>query len=94
MWQIAFNIVIRGYCLDPPSPPLDCVHLWGPPLIATVSDTTLVTPLRQPALNLTHLILACDTSALLTLIASPTRLTPLPLGGEEGEVVGDERGRS
>ena len=58
--------------------------MWGPPLIATVSDSTLVTPLRQPALNLVTLILACDTSALLTLVAAPIRYCPPPLPDEEG----------
>lgn len=62
--QVAFSIVGRGYTMDPPSPPVECVHVWGPPLVATLKDTSLMKAVRQSAIDLMQSIFVADAAAL------------------------------
>ncbi|KAL5978012.1 hypothetical protein ACLOJK_037035 [Asimina triloba] len=64
---IALLIIHRGYAMDPPCPPFECSHMWGPPLVCSLKDSSLHNSLRQPAFDLIHTIIASDASALLTL---------------------------
>ncbi|KAK4773514.1 hypothetical protein SAY87_028533 [Trapa incisa] len=63
--QIAFLIVLRGYKMNPPSPPFECSHMWGPSLVSSLKDTSLHPSLRQPAVNLIQTIVVSDTAALV-----------------------------
>lgn len=67
--QIAIFIVGRGYRMDPPCPPFECAHMWGPSLIHSVRDSTLYTSLRQPAFDLIQTIIVADVAALTSLWA-------------------------
>ncbi|KAG6555775.1 hypothetical protein Mapa_003016 [Marchantia paleacea] len=62
--QVAFSIVGRGYTMDPPLPPVECVHVWGPPLVATLKDTSLMKAVRQSAIDLMQSIFVADAAAL------------------------------
>ncbi|ONM56016.1 P-loop containing nucleoside triphosphate hydrolase superfamily protein [Zea mays] len=63
--KIALLIVQRGYTMNPPCPPSECAHMWGPSLISSVEDTSLHVSLRQPALVLIYIIIISDASALI-----------------------------
>jgi len=67
--QIAIFIVGRGYKMDPPCPPFECAHMWGPSLIHSVRDASLYTALRQPAFDLIQTIIVADAAALTSLWA-------------------------
>ncbi|XP_020580564.1 uncharacterized protein LOC110024757 isoform X2 [Phalaenopsis equestris] len=65
--KIALLIVHRGYKMDPPSPPFECAHMWGPTLVNSLKNFSLHSSLRQPAFDLITTIIISDTSALISL---------------------------
>ncbi|XP_058113518.1 uncharacterized protein LOC131256610 isoform X2 [Magnolia sinica] len=65
--KIALLIIHRGYTMDPPCPPFECAHMWGPPLVCSLKDSSLHSSLRQPAFDLIHTIIVSDASSLVTL---------------------------
>ncbi|CAH9118726.1 unnamed protein product [Cuscuta europaea] len=62
--QIALLIVHRGYKMNPPSPPYECAHMWGPSLVSFLKDMSLHISLRQPAFDLIQTIIVSDASAM------------------------------
>uniref|UniRef100_J3MYT5 Uncharacterized protein n=1 Tax=Oryza brachyantha TaxID=4533 RepID=J3MYT5_ORYBR len=64
--KIALLIVQRGYTMNPPCPASECVHMWGPSLIGSLTDTSLHSSLRQPALDLINILIISDVSALIS----------------------------
>nr|GEU89716.1 putative P-loop containing nucleoside triphosphate hydrolase [Tanacetum cinerariifolium] len=66
--QIALLIIHRGYQMNPPCPPFECAHMWGPSLVASLKDSTLYSSLRQPAFDLIQTIIISDASALVSSI--------------------------
>ncbi|CAN4085055.1 unnamed protein product [Withania somnifera] len=66
--QIALLIVHRGYTMNPPSPPYECAHMWGPSLVSSLKDSSLHSSLRQPAFDVIQTIIVSDASALVTSI--------------------------
>ncbi|XP_059288718.1 uncharacterized protein LOC132042120 isoform X1 [Lycium ferocissimum] len=89
--QIALLIVHRGYTMNPPSPPYECAHMWGPSLVCSLKDSSLHSSLRQPAFDVIQTILVSDASALVTsilkyqLATSDERCLPFQLDEEEGQ---------
>lgn len=67
--QVAFSIIGRGYTVDPPLPPVDCVHFWGPPLVATLKDPFLIPSLKQSATDLIQSIIVADAASLAAVSA-------------------------
>ncbi|KAF8114235.1 hypothetical protein N665_0039s0003 [Sinapis alba] len=63
--KIALLIVLRGYKMNPPCPPFECAHMWGPSLVSSFNDSALHISLRQPAIDLVQAILVSDATALL-----------------------------
>ncbi|KFK43885.1 hypothetical protein AALP_AA1G186300 [Arabis alpina] len=63
--KIALLIVLRGYKMNPPCPPFECAHMWGPSLVSSFKDSSLHISLRQPAIDLVQAILVSDATALL-----------------------------
>ncbi|KAG2259555.1 hypothetical protein Bca52824_078849 [Brassica carinata] len=64
---------IRGYKMNPPCPPSECAHMWGPSLVSSFNDSALHISLRQPAIDLVQAILVSDATALLaSLLRSNT----------------------
>ncbi|XP_018459760.2 helicase SEN1 isoform X1 [Raphanus sativus] len=63
--KIALLIVLRGYKMNPPCPPFECAHMWGPSLVSSFIDSALHISLRQPAIDLVQTILVSDATALL-----------------------------
>ncbi|XP_047171150.1 uncharacterized protein LOC124839389 isoform X2 [Vigna umbellata] len=63
--QIALHIVHRGYKMNPPCPPFECAHMWGPSLVSSLKDSSLHSSLRQPAFDLIQTIIVSDATALL-----------------------------
>ncbi|CAH2037301.1 unnamed protein product [Thlaspi arvense] len=63
--KIALLIVLRGYTMNPPCPPFECAHMWGPSLVSSFKDSSLHISLRQPAIDLVQAILVSDATALL-----------------------------
>ncbi|KAG2728428.1 hypothetical protein I3760_01G205000 [Carya illinoinensis] len=39
--QIALFIIQRGYKMNPPCPPSECAHMWGPSLVSSLKDSSL-----------------------------------------------------
>ncbi|KAL0799672.1 hypothetical protein Bca101_054847 [Brassica carinata] len=71
--KIALLIVLRGYKMNPPCPPSECAHMWGPSLVSSFNDSALHISLRQPAIDLVQAILVSDATALLaSLLRSNT----------------------
>ncbi|XP_073146696.1 uncharacterized protein [Henckelia pumila] len=68
--QIAVLIVLRGYSMDPPSPPSECAHMWGPSIVSSLKDLSLHSSLRQPAIDLIQTVIVSDASAILSLLMS------------------------
>ncbi|KAJ4958297.1 hypothetical protein NE237_025408 [Protea cynaroides] len=66
--QIALLIVHRGYKMNPPCPPSECAHMWGPSLLGSLKDSSLHNSLRQPAFDLIQSIIVSDAAALITLL--------------------------
>ncbi|KAM0943249.1 putative DNA helicase [Dioscorea sansibarensis] len=65
--KIALLIVHRGYTMNPPCPPFECAHMWGPSLVSSLKDSSLHSSLRQPAFDLIIGIIVSDTSAITYL---------------------------
>ncbi|XP_031745144.1 uncharacterized protein LOC101216410 isoform X2 [Cucumis sativus] len=63
--QIALQIVHRGYKMNPPCPPFECAHMWGPALVSSLKDSSLHSSLRQPAFELIQSIIVSDAAALI-----------------------------
>ncbi|XP_077238567.1 P-loop containing nucleoside triphosphate hydrolases superfamily protein isoform X2 [Tasmannia lanceolata] len=53
--------------MNPPCPPFECAHMWGPSLVASLRDSSLHGSLRQPAFDLIHTIIVSDAAALISL---------------------------
>ncbi|PON78563.1 P-loop containing nucleoside triphosphate hydrolase [Parasponia andersonii] len=68
--QIALLIVHRCYAMDPPCPPFECAHMWGPPLVSSLKDSSLHNSLRQPAFDLIQTILVSDAAVLISSLLS------------------------
>ncbi|XP_051129452.1 uncharacterized protein LOC127250300 isoform X2 [Andrographis paniculata] len=66
--KIALFIVLRGYRMDPPCPPSECAHMWGPSLVSSLKDSSLHNSLRQPAIDLIQTIIVSDAAALISVI--------------------------
>ncbi|GMH14139.1 hypothetical protein Nepgr_015980 [Nepenthes gracilis] len=64
--QIAILIIHRGYKMNPPCPPSECAHMWGPTLVSSLKDITLHSSLRQPAIDLIQTIIVSDAAALIS----------------------------
>ncbi|KAK1290120.1 putative helicase MAGATAMA 3 [Acorus calamus] len=65
--KIAFLIIHRGYKMNPPCPPFECAHMWGPPLLCSLKDSSLHNSLQQPAFDLIQTIIVSDAAALISL---------------------------
>ncbi|KAK6911188.1 DNA2/NAM7 helicase-like, C-terminal [Dillenia turbinata] len=65
--QIALQIVLRGYKMDPPCAPFECAHM-GPSLVSSLKDFSLHNSLRQPAFDLIQTIIVSDAAALITSV--------------------------
>ncbi|KAG9449287.1 hypothetical protein H6P81_009252 [Aristolochia fimbriata] len=63
--KIALLIILRGYTMNPPSPPYECAHMWGPSLVSSLKDSSLHVSLRQPAFDLIQSIIISDAAALV-----------------------------
>ncbi|KAE9585571.1 putative DNA helicase [Lupinus albus] len=63
--QIALLVVHRGYKMNPPCPPSECSHMWGPALVKSLKDSSLHNSLRQPAFDLIQTIIVSDATALI-----------------------------
>ncbi|XP_027341942.1 uncharacterized protein LOC113854861 isoform X2 [Abrus precatorius] len=63
--QIALLVVHRGYKMNPPCPPVECAHMWGPALVSSLKDSSLHNSLRQPAFDLIQTIIVSDATALI-----------------------------
>ncbi|XP_007023652.2 PREDICTED: uncharacterized protein LOC18595576 isoform X2 [Theobroma cacao] len=64
--KIALLIIHRGYKMNPPCPPFECAHIWGPSLVSCLKDSSLHSSLQQPAFDLVQTILVSDAAALIT----------------------------
>ncbi|XP_019077812.1 uncharacterized protein LOC100265030 isoform X2 [Vitis vinifera] len=64
--QIALLIILRGYKMNPPSPPFECAHMWGPSLVSSLKDSSLENSLRRPAFDLIETLIVSDAAALVT----------------------------
>ncbi|KAK4837593.1 hypothetical protein QYF36_006782 [Acer negundo] len=71
--KIALLIVLRGYKMNPPSPPSECAHMWGPFLVSSLKDASLHSSLRQPAFDLIQTIIVSDAAALITSMMNSDR---------------------
>ncbi|EEF48714.1 splicing endonuclease positive effector sen1, putative [Ricinus communis] len=73
--KIALLIIHRGYKMNPPCPPVECAHMWGPSLVSSLKDSSLHNSLRQPAFDLVQTVIVSDAAALVTaLLNNPARL--------------------
>lgn len=54
--------------MNPPCPPYECAHFWGPSLVSSLKDSTLHSSLRQPAFDLIETIIVSDAAALIMSI--------------------------
>ncbi|MED6159428.1 hypothetical protein PIB30_042279 [Stylosanthes scabra] len=68
--QIALLVVCRGYRMNPPCPPFECSHMWGPALVSSLKDSSLHNSLRQPAFDLIQTIIVSDAAALVNSVLS------------------------
>ncbi|EPS66614.1 hypothetical protein M569_08161, partial [Genlisea aurea] len=66
--QIAHLIVLRGYRIDPPCPPYECAHMWGPSLVCSLKDASLHDSIRKFAIDLIQTIIISDASAIMSFI--------------------------
>ncbi|XP_059642145.1 uncharacterized protein LOC132284095 isoform X2 [Cornus florida] len=64
--QIALVIIHRGYKMNPPCPPFECAHMWGPSLVSSLKDSSLHSSLRQPAFDVIQTIIISDSAALIS----------------------------
>ncbi|XP_050380960.1 uncharacterized ATP-dependent helicase C29A10.10c isoform X2 [Argentina anserina] len=77
--QISLLIVHRGYTMNPPCPPFECAHMWGPSLVSSLKDSLLHSSLRQPAFDLIQTVIVSDAAALISSVLN----THPPLGSEK-----------
>ncbi|KAK8292736.1 hypothetical protein V6Z11_D06G139400 [Gossypium hirsutum] len=88
--KIALLIIHRGYKMNPPCPPFECAHMWGPSLVSSLKDSSLYSSLRQPAFDLIQTILVSDAAALITsmlnccIATSIAKNSSIELDDEEG----------
>ncbi|XP_022716392.1 helicase SEN1-like isoform X3 [Durio zibethinus] len=75
--KIAFLIIQRGYKMNPPCPPFECAHMWGPSLVSSLKDSSLHSSLRQPAFDLIQTILVSDAAALITSMLNCSTATSI-----------------
>ncbi|KAK8514255.1 hypothetical protein V6N13_063157 [Hibiscus sabdariffa] len=68
--KVALLIIHRGYKMNPPCPPFECAHMWGPSLVSSLKDSSLHSFLRQPAFDLIQTILVSDAAALIASMLS------------------------
>lgn len=61
--------------MNPPSPPFECAHMWGPFLVSSLKDSSLHSSLRQPAFDLMQTIIVSDATALISSVLN--HCTPL-----------------
>ncbi|XP_062110921.1 uncharacterized protein LOC133822564 isoform X2 [Humulus lupulus] len=87
--QISLFIVHRGYAMNPPCPPFECAHMWGPPLVSSLKDSSLHNSLRQPAIDLIQTILVSDAAVLISSLLSSCP-PPRPGRGFSNELNDDE----
>ncbi|XP_019193568.1 PREDICTED: uncharacterized protein LOC109187727 [Ipomoea nil] len=91
--QIAFLIVHRGYKMNPPNPPYECAHMWGPSLVSSLKDLSLHSSLRQPAFDLIQTIIVSDASAMVASILSSqphaSNERGMPTNSDEDDDEGD-----
>ncbi|XP_030499717.2 uncharacterized protein LOC115715063 isoform X1 [Cannabis sativa] len=87
--QISLFIVHRGYAMNPPCPPFECAHMWGPPLVSSLKDSSLHNSLRQPAIDLIQTILVSDAAVLISSLLSSCP-PPSPGRGFSNELNDDE----
>ncbi|KAG4955269.1 hypothetical protein JHK85_041649 [Glycine max] len=82
--QIALLVVHRGYKMNPPCPPFECAHMWGPALVSSLKDSSLHNSLRQPAFDLIQTIIVSDATALIysVLNCCATRSTDSSIADE------------
>ncbi|WCJ37161.1 P-loop containing nucleoside triphosphate hydrolases superfamily protein [Euphorbia peplus] len=66
--KIALLIVNRGYTMNPPCPPVECAHMWGPSFVSSLKDSSLHSSLRQPAFDLIQAIIVSDATALANMM--------------------------
>ncbi|KAM0959526.1 hypothetical protein ACFX15_024098 [Malus domestica] len=66
--QIALLIIHRGYTMNPPCPPSECAHMWGPSLVSSLKDSSLHNSLRQPAFDLIQTIMVSDAAVLVSTV--------------------------
>ncbi|KAJ1700232.1 hypothetical protein LUZ63_000011 [Rhynchospora breviuscula] len=85
--KIAILIVYRGYTMEPPSPPFECAHMWGPSLVSALKDKTLHSSLRQPAFDLINSIIISDACALVSKLLSLSKASIRSLFDEEEDTV-------
>lgn len=71
--QIALRIVHRGYQMNPPCPPFECAHMWGPSLVSTLRDSSLHSSLQQPAYDLIQTIIVSDAATLVAAVLNSQR---------------------
>ncbi|EYU21195.1 hypothetical protein MIMGU_mgv1a000059mg [Erythranthe guttata] len=94
-YPVALLIILRGYRMDPPCPPSECAHMWGPSLVSSLKDSSLHSSLRQPAIDLIQTIIVSDASALISITLNgqlhpsdkPIRPTNYGDGEEEEEIL-------
>ncbi|XP_029130085.1 uncharacterized protein LOC109812659 isoform X2 [Cajanus cajan] len=84
--QIALLVVQRGYKMNPPCPPFECAHMWGPALVSSLKDSSLHNSLRQPAFDLIQTIIVSDATALIYSVLN-CRTTPSTDSGMANEVI-------
>ncbi|GAV59440.1 AAA_11 domain-containing protein/AAA_12 domain-containing protein [Cephalotus follicularis] len=66
--KIALLIIQRGYKMNPPCPPFECAHMWGPFLVSCLKDFSLHSSLRRPAFDLIQTVLVSDAAALIAFL--------------------------
>ncbi|KAH9668004.1 p-loop containing nucleoside triphosphate hydrolases superfamily protein [Citrus sinensis] len=71
--KISLLIIHRGYKMNPPCPPFECAHMWGPFLVSSLKDSSLHSSLRQPAFDLIQTIIVSDAAALVTSVLKSAR---------------------
>lgn len=59
--------------MNPPCPPFECAHMWGPFLVSSLKDSSLHSSLRQPAFDLIQTIIVSDAAALVTSVMKSAR---------------------
>ncbi|OMO65548.1 putative helicase MAGATAMA 3 [Corchorus olitorius] len=74
---IALLIIHRGYKMNPPCPPFECAHMWGPSLVSCLKDSSLHSSLQQPAFDLVQTIIVSDATALITSVLNSSTVSSI-----------------